>query len=194
MVQKNTFYSTNSIELTKTWMYELDDDIYNPQKFSYTKTKLCLIEIRKNILFVFQPLKNPNRKLNDKELHAKVRFNQVRSYNLDEAKVGLLPVNVPRSKYWSKKTPIVLRNLRYVRTECLSSSSNTEDQDQMKEILFLFARTRRSKEEWFYRFTYASQLNLWKDEIQYQLERGEAVQSTQQVGCFDSFDEIFHLL
>ncbi|CAF1298152.1 unnamed protein product [Adineta ricciae] len=184
----------NSVELTKTWMHELDDEIYNSQTFSYTKTKLCLIEIRKNILFVFQSLKKPNRKLNDKELHAKVRFNQVRSYNLDEAKVGLLPVNVPRSKYWSKKTPIVLRNLRYVRTEYLSSSSNTKNQGQMKETLFLFARTCRSKEEWFYRFTYASQLNLWKDEIQYQLEHDQTVQNTKQVGRFDSFDEKLHIL
>ncbi|CAF0728540.1 unnamed protein product [Adineta ricciae] len=162
-------------------MYELDDEVYNLQKFSYTKTKLCLIEIRKNILFIFQSLKKPNRKLNDKELHGKVRFSQVRSYNLDEAKVGLSPVNVPRSKYWSKKTPIVLRNLRYLRTEYLSSSSNTENQGQTNETLFLFARTCRSKEEWFYRFTYASQLNLWKDEIQYQLERDQTVQSTKQI-------------
>jgi hypothetical protein len=178
------------MNLSRTWMYELRDKIYNSHEFSFSMTNICLIKIEKNILFVYQPSKEPDHKLNDDELYSKVSFDQVRIYNLNKAIIGLLPINMVRSKYWSKKSPIVLQNILYLRNEFIQTSSsmtnlsislNKKNENNIQKTLFLFTRTRRSKEDWFYRFVNASQLDSWRKEIRYQLEQDETEHDEKQV-------------
>ncbi|UJR33437.1 hypothetical protein I4U23_020882 [Adineta vaga] len=179
--EREQFYSMETIDSSKTWMYELNEEQYNVHKFSYSMTKICLVEIQRNILFISQPLKEPNRQLTDKELHSKVSINETRMYNLSEANVGLLPNKMQRSKYWSKKTPIVLRNVLYLQNQSLVIPSGKTNQNHINVTLILFARTRRSKEEWFYRFVHASQLDLWRNEILYQIEQNQIIPNTKKI-------------
>ena len=176
------------INSSKIWMYELRDENYNPHTFSFSMTNICLIEIKKNLLFLFQPSKEPDHKLNDNELYSKVTFKQIRIYNLNKAIIGLLPLNMIYSKYWSKKSPIVLKNILFLRNEIIQTSStdlSTSNENNIRKTLFLFTRTRRSKEDWFYRFVNASQIKSWKKEVHYQLEHYKPINNKKQV--------LFHL-
>jgi hypothetical protein len=174
-LEKHEEEKFSSINSSKIWMYELREENYNPHTFSLSMTNICLIEIQNNILFLFQPSKEPDHKLNDYELHSNVSFNQIRIYNLNKAIVGLLPTNMISSKYWSKKSPIVLKNILHLRNEFVETSEinppRLSNKIHVRETLFLFTRTRRSKEDWFYRFVNASKFHSWRKEIYYQLEQ-----------------------
>jgi hypothetical protein len=61
---------------------------HDPDIFSFPMKNICLIEIHKNILFVFQLLKESDHELNDNKLYSKVIFNQVRIYNLNKSIIG----------------------------------------------------------------------------------------------------------
>jgi len=63
----------------------------------------------------------------------------------------------------------------------LSISLNKKNENNIQKTLFLFTRTRRSKEDWFYRFVNASQLDSWRKEICYQLEQDETEHNQKQV-------------
>ena len=180
----------NSTDRPKTWMFYLVDSTYDPLMISFSMTRLCRIELRQNFLFVFRTEFNLDRKSTDDELDKKANFNQIDIYNLDETTIGLLPTNINRSKYWSKKSPLVLQNILYLGHESISTENNSFDLDlltkkiysnQERKILQLFTRTRRSKEEWFYRFINASQINSWRHELNHRLPADFYSDETSQV-------------
>ena len=175
-----------SLDCSTAWMFNLREAEYDPSTFSFSKAQLCLIEIRQSSLLIFRPIEEPNHKLSDNELHQTVNLDHVEIYDLNQAMIGLLPSEMVRSKYWSKKCPIVLRHVRYLgRTSVLVPA---EDQKEIvgTTSLLLFSRTRRSKEDWFYRFINASQLDGWRAELRYRSMEDSMMTDPEQV-------ELFHM-
>ena len=175
-----------SLDCSTAWMYTLREAEYDPSTFSFSKAQLCLIEIRQMSLLIFRPIEEPNHKLSDHELHQTANFDHVEIYDLNQAMIGLLPSEMVRSKYWSKKCPIVLRHVRYLGRRSVPVPS--EDHKEMigTTSLLLFSRTRRSKEDWFYRFINASQLDAWRDELRYRSMKDSMMNGPEQV-------ELFHM-
>lgn len=187
---KINFNRNDSTDRPKTWMFYLVDSNFDPLMISFSMTRLCRIELRQNILFVFRTEFNLDRKSTDDELNRKANFNQIDIYNLDETTIGLLPTNINRSKYWSKKSPLILQNILYLGYESISTEKTSFDLDlltkkiysnQERKVLQLFTRTRRSKEEWFYRFINASQVNSWRHELDHRLPADFHSDETSQV-------------
>jgi len=87
---------------------------HDPDIFSFSMKNICLIEIHKNILFVFQLLKESDHELNGNKLYSKVIFNQVRIYNLNKSIIGFfLSINMICSKYWLNECSIILQNILF---------------------------------------------------------------------------------
>jgi hypothetical protein len=197
----NNCRTTNNINaksitfnLSTSWMYELRKQIYEPLTFRLSMAHLCCIEIRQQYLLIFRSNNELDRKLTDSQLNSTAHFDNVDIYDLTEATIGLMPMNMIRSKYWSKKFPIILRHVIHVRTRSVSSLSidnecsmlNNNNESRQRLTLTLFTRTRRSKEHWFYRFIHAAQLNAWQKELQYRVEYDELSNECNKVSrhCF----------
>ena len=164
----------------KAWVLQLIDQNYDPSIFSLSMTCLCLIELRQTTLFILRTASELDRKLADDELDEQARFNQIDIYSLEKTTVGLLPAPMARSKYWSKKTPLVLQNVLYLGNESMAEAvaaasfnldllAKKTYQGQERKTLQLFTRTRRSKEDWFYRLVNATQIDAWRREIDHRM-------------------------
>ena len=183
--------SMNSKDLfsrSKAWVYELRHHAYDPSDFSFSITHLCLIELRKHILLISQPRTEPDHRLNDHELYSHVDFQRIDTYDLSRVTVSLAPKQMTRSNYWSKKSPIVLSHVLCLKSELIGNPPTdvlelTRDADLAGErtTLLFFPRTRRSKEDWFYRFVHASQSERWRNDIRHRLPQGESSQASPQV-------------
>ncbi|XP_071963157.1 testis-expressed protein 2-like [Antedon mediterranea] len=157
------------------WMnelpYEYDADTYHIQQ-----THSVFLRLDGTVLRLLQPKVNiPKRAMWDEAL-PKAVFEHQRHYDLRGSSVFLLPDGLVSKRTWSKKYPIC------IKFEKKDSDLNTDvkpvedkedkvDSDSTKDlqgyefikkdeintnVIYLFARTGREKEEWFWKFETAS--------------------------------------
>ncbi|XP_005101302.1 testis-expressed protein 2 [Aplysia californica] len=166
----------------KGWMNELTD--YTVENYHINKTHCVFISLEGTHLRLQRP-KNPvpKRAMWD-ESFPKPQFIHQRHFDLPGSSVYLLPQGLVKKRIWSKKYPICISltsakggvssngedaatsKLKHILSEPIIGAKKEKVSDMGFEIiteekcdsnvLYLFARTGREKEEWFKRFSAAA--------------------------------------
>ncbi|CAF0990777.1 unnamed protein product [Brachionus calyciflorus] len=135
------------------WMNELKDN-YKPEDYFINKTRSVYVNLDGNLLRLQTTNSRiPKRAVADEKI-GQVSFNDLRLYDISECDLSLLPEKLCRKRYWSKKYPICLKNIKLLNKKMEATGEINEN------CLILFARTDREKEEWFNLFRKASSRNL----------------------------------
>lgn len=156
-------------------MNELTD--YSPDDYHINKTHCVFVSLEGSHLRLQRP-KNPipKRAMWD-EVLPKPQFIHQRHFDLPGSTVYLLPKGLVKKRIWSKKYPICISlankgpshedvKLKHICSEPVIGGKKEKLSDMGFEIvteekcdhniLYLFARTGREKEEWFKRFAAAA--------------------------------------
>jgi len=139
------------------WMNELSH--YNAAEFHINDTCSVYVTLESCTLRLQTPKHGiPKRAICD-EYIPMAAFVRQRHFDLEGGRVYLLPRGLVSKRLWSKKYPICIVP-RTVDVRLASDVVNV-DGDQKRTVLYLFARTSRSKEQWYRRFVYASRGTPW---------------------------------
>ncbi|EHB07340.1 Testis-expressed sequence 2 protein [Heterocephalus glaber] len=169
-------------EILKGWMNEIYN--YDPETYHATLTHSIFVRLEGGTLRLSKPHKNISRRASYNEMKPDVTYISQKIYDLSDSKIYLVPKSLARKRIWNKKYPICIELGRQddfmskAQTDKETSEEKppaerelgSEDpkkpphpQEGMKsvhrdQILYLFGRTGREKEEWFRRFIVASKL------------------------------------
>uniref|UniRef100_T1D839 Testis-expressed sequence 2 protein-like protein n=1 Tax=Crotalus horridus TaxID=35024 RepID=T1D839_CROHD len=169
-------------EIFKGWMNEIYN--YDPETYHATLTHSIFVRLEGNILRLSKPNKNISRRTFYNETKPEVTYISQKIYDLTESKIYLVPKSLARKRVWNKKYPICIELGRQddfmakaqadketseekisIEKENLSSEEiwkpaqdGAKSGTQKNQVLYLFARTGREKEEWFRRFLVARKL------------------------------------
>ncbi|XP_033109929.1 testis-expressed protein 2-like isoform X2 [Anneissia japonica] len=155
------------------WLNELPYE-YNADTYHIQQTHSVYLRLDGTVLRLLQPKVNvPKRAMWDEALQ-KPEFIHQRHFDLRGSKVYLLPQGLVSKRTWSKKYPICIEfekkdtdvQLKDVKVEDEKVEqevmSDLQGYDFIRKgefnpnIIYLFARTGREKEEWFWKFETAS--------------------------------------
>ncbi len=140
---------------------------YSPNTYFLNKTRSVYISLDYDKLRIQTTSVEIPRRAICNEILPKPKFIEQRIYDLKDCEVSILPKELVRKRYWSKKYPICLKNVKL-----LSKTSTTDtpidnitptdcDEKLLPENhLILIARCDREKEEWFNLFRKASKNEL----------------------------------
>ncbi|RMZ94273.1 testis-expressed sequence 2 isoform X1 [Brachionus plicatilis] len=138
----------------KGWMNELRES-YSPESYFINKTRSVFLNLDGSLLRLqISSNRVPKRAIVDEKI-GQVQLNDLRIFELGDSQVSLLPSQLCRKRYWSKKYPICIKKCRLLNKK---TDSETETE------LILFARTDREKEEWFSLFKKSSSKQLLSSE------------------------------
>ncbi|NWS12157.1 TEX2 protein, partial [Pachyramphus minor] len=168
-------------EILKGWMNEIYN--YDPETYHATLTHSVYVRLEGSTLRLSKPNKNISRRALYNEPKPDVTYVSQKIYELTESKISLVPKSLARKRIWNKKYPICIELAKQedfmakAQTEKenaeekssaekvdSSSEESKKPQDgakcssQKDQVLYLFGRTGREKEEWFQRFLLASRL------------------------------------
>ncbi|XP_055982952.1 testis-expressed protein 2 isoform X1 [Sorex fumeus] len=168
-------------EMLKGWMNEIHN--YDPETYHATLTHSVFVRLEGSTLRLSKPNKNISRRASYNETKPEVTYISQKIYDLSDSKIYLVPKSLARKRIWNKKYPICIELGRQddfmakAQTDKESSEEKlpaekelgVEDpkkpahpqegtRAQRDQILYLFGRTGREKEEWFSRFILASKL------------------------------------
>ncbi|NXK95962.1 TEX2 protein, partial [Formicarius rufipectus] len=168
-------------EILKGWMNEIYN--YDPETYHATLTHSVYVRLEGSTLRLSKPNKNISRRALYNEPKPDVTYVSQKIYELTESKISLVPKSLARKRIWNKKYPICIElgkqddfmakaQAEKENSEEKSSAEKVESsseeskkpQDgakcssQKDQVLYLFGRTGREKEEWFRRFLLASRL------------------------------------
>ncbi|KFQ32103.1 PREDICTED: testis-expressed sequence 2 protein isoform X2 [Merops nubicus] len=167
-------------EILKGWMNEIHN--YDPETYHATLTHSVYVRLEGSTLRLSKPNKNISRRAVYNEPKPEVTYVSQKIYELTESKISLVPKSLARKRIWNKKYPICIELARQddfmakAQTdkenaeEKLSAEKADDNEDSKKsqdgakyssqkdQVLYLFGRTGREKEEWFRRFLLASKL------------------------------------
>ncbi|XP_068007161.1 testis-expressed protein 2 isoform X2 [Melanerpes formicivorus] len=168
-------------EILKGWMNEIYN--YDPETYHATLTHSVYVRLEGSTLRLSKPNKNISRRAVYNEPKPEVTYVSQKIYELTESKISLVPRSLARKRIWNKKYPICIELARQddFMAKAQIDRENTEEklsaenvdlnneeskkpQDgakytiQKDQVLYLFGRTGREKEEWFRRFLLASKL------------------------------------
>ncbi|KAM4663186.1 LOW QUALITY PROTEIN: testis-expressed protein 2 [Discoglossus pictus] len=172
----------NEPEIMKGWMNEIQN--YDPETYHATLTHSVFVRLEGSTLRLSKPNKNVSRRAIFNETKPEVTYISQKIYDLVDSKVYLVPKSLARKRVWNKKYPICLELARQDDFMSKAQTENTEDKtpvekvDQSTEeskkqttpqdgtkttghkeqVLYLFGRTGREKEEWFRKFLLASKM------------------------------------
>ncbi|GCB65736.1 testis-expressed protein 2 isoform X1 [Scyliorhinus torazame] len=168
-------------EIFKGWMNEIYN--YDPETYHATLTHSVFIRLEGTVLRLSKPNKNISRRASFNEAKSTATYISQKIYDLLDSKVHLVPNGLARKRVWNKKYPICIELARQddfmsktqtekenVEEKLLADKTETAleeprksvSQDSAKpfcqkdQVLYLFGRTGREKEEWFRRFISAS--------------------------------------
>ncbi|KAM8947492.1 testis-expressed protein 2 [Pelodytes ibericus] len=168
-------------EILKGWMNEIQN--YDPETYHATLTQSIFVRLEGSTLRLSKPNKNVSRRTIYNEAKPDVVYISQKIYDLGDSKVYLLPKSLARKRVWNKKYPICLELAR--QDDFMSKAQadkeaaeekppsdradqaveeNKKNQDGSKstghkeQVLYLFGRTGREKEEWFRKFLLASKM------------------------------------
>lgn len=168
-------------EILKGWMNEIYN--YDPETYHATLTHSVFVRLEGGTLRLSKPNKNISRRASYNETKPEVTYISQKIYDLSDSKIYLVPKTLARKRLWNKKYPICIELGRQddfmskaqtdkepceekppaeregtgedPKKPCLQEGARAGLRDQ---ILYLFGRTGREKEEWFRRFILASKL------------------------------------
>ncbi|NWX84582.1 TEX2 protein, partial [Nothoprocta pentlandii] len=168
-------------EILKGWMNEIYN--YDPETYHATLTHSVYVRLEGSTLRLSKPNKNISRRAIYNEPKPEVTYVSQKIYELTESKISLVPKSLARKRIWNKKYPICIELAKQddFMAKAQTDKENTEEklaaekadlnneeakklQDGAKstshkdQVLYLFGRTGREKEEWFRRFLLASRL------------------------------------
>nr|XP_028568536.1 testis-expressed protein 2 isoform X2 [Podarcis muralis] len=169
-------------EILKGWMNEIHN--YDPETYHATLTHSVYVRLEGSTLRLSNPNKNISRRAIYNEAKPEVTYISQKIYDLTESKIHLVPKSLARKRIWNKKYPICIELGRQddfmakaqadketseekptvEKVEASSEEPKRQPQDgaksitQKDQVLYLFGRTGREKEEWFQRFLLASKL------------------------------------
>ncbi|XP_011803386.1 PREDICTED: testis-expressed sequence 2 protein [Colobus angolensis palliatus] len=166
-------------EILKGWMNEIYN--YDPETYHATLTHSVFVRLEGGTLRLSKPNKNISRRASYNETKPEVTYISQKIYDLSDSKIYLVPKTLARKRIWNKKYPICIELgqqddfMSKAQTDKETSeekppAEGSEDpkkpprpqegtrSTQRDQILYLFGRTGREKEEWFRRFILASKL------------------------------------
>nr|XP_008116568.1 PREDICTED: testis-expressed sequence 2 protein isoform X2 [Anolis carolinensis] len=169
-------------EILKGWMNEIHN--YDPETYHATLTHSVFVRLEGSTLRLSKPNKNISRRAIYNEAKPEITYVSQKIYDLTDSKIHLVPQSLARKRIWNKKYPICLELARQddfmakaqsdkeaseekpaaekldLSSEELKklSQDGTKSVTQKDQMLYLFGRTGREKEEWFRRFLLASKL------------------------------------
>ncbi|XP_074927951.1 testis-expressed protein 2 isoform X1 [Chelonoidis abingdonii] len=168
-------------EILKGWMNEIYN--YDPETYHATLTHSVYVRLEGSTLRLSKPNKNISRRAIYNESKPDVTYIGQKIYELTDSKIYLVPKSLARKRIWNKKYPICIElgrqddfmakaqtdkenveerspaeNLDLGSEESKKLQDGTKPISQKDQILYLFGRTGREKEEWFRRFLLASKL------------------------------------
>ncbi|KAM9209513.1 testis-expressed protein 2 isoform 1-T1 [Dugong dugon] len=187
-LQKNLqHWNTSSLdikepEILKGWMNEIYS--YDPETYHATLTHSVFVRLEGGTLRLSKPNKNISRRASYNETKPEVTYVSQKIYDLSDSKIYLMPKSLARKRIWNKKYPICIELGR--QDDFMSKAQTDKETSEEKppaerelagedpkkppqegtrsgqrdQILYLFGRTGREKEEWFRRFILASKLKL----------------------------------
>ncbi|XP_054717524.1 testis-expressed protein 2-like [Uloborus diversus] len=168
----------------KGWMNELPTDMnYNPDTYHVNCTRSLYVRLDGSYLRVSYPHSNiPKRAMFNETRHER-QFISQQHFDITDASVELLPKGLARKRLWSKKYPICLR-IPNSKQAVLSNFAKEADESSVAKsagrkespikrciprinennevVLYLFSRTDRDKDLWYYRFKKASKVKMLK--------------------------------
>uniref|UniRef100_G3T1Y6 Testis expressed 2 n=1 Tax=Loxodonta africana TaxID=9785 RepID=G3T1Y6_LOXAF len=169
-------------EILKGWMNEIYN--YDPETYHATLTHSVFVRLEGGTLRLSKPNKNISRRASYNEAKPEVTYISQKIYDLSDSKIYLVPKSLARKRIWNKKYPICIELGR--QDDFMSKAQTDKETSEEKppaerelagedpkkpplegtrsgqrdQILYLFGRTGREKEEWFRRFILASKLKL----------------------------------
>ncbi|XP_036306972.1 testis-expressed protein 2 isoform X3 [Pipistrellus kuhlii] len=169
-------------EILKGWMNEIYN--YDPETYHATLTHSVFVRLEGGTLRLSKPNKNISRRASYNETKPEVTYISQKIYDLSDSKIYLVPKSLARKRIWNKKYPICIELgqqddfMSKTQTDKETSEEKPpaerdpgiEDpkkpphpqegtrSGQRDQILYLFGRTGREKEEWFRRFILATKL------------------------------------
>ncbi|XP_039091871.1 testis-expressed protein 2 isoform X3 [Hyaena hyaena] len=169
-------------EILKGWMNEIHN--YDPETYHATLTHSVFVRLEGETLRLSKPNKNISRRASYNETKPEVTYISQKIYDLSDSKIYLVPKSLARKRIWNKKYPICIELGR--QDDFMSKAQTDKETSEEKppaerelggedpkkpphsqegtrsgqrdQILYLFGRTGREKEEWFRRFILASKL------------------------------------
>ncbi|XP_027373476.1 testis-expressed protein 2 isoform X1 [Bos indicus x Bos taurus] len=167
-------------EILKGWMNEIYN--YDPETYHATLTHSVFVRLEGGTLRLSKPNKNISRRASYNETKPEVTYISQKIYDLLDSKVYLVPKSLARKRIWNKKYPICIELGQ--QDDFMSKAQTDKETCEEKppaerelggedpkkpphpqegtrsghrdQILYLFGRTGREKEEWFRRFILAS--------------------------------------
>lgn len=166
-------------DIWKGWMNEIQS--YDPETYHATLTQSVFVRLEGSTLRLSKPNKNISRRAIYNEAKPDITYISQKIYDLVDSKVHIVPQSLARKRLWNKKYPICLELARQedfmskaqgdkesaeekVETLAEHGKKSVSQQDGGKvpggkdQVLYLFGRTGREKEEWFRRFLLASKM------------------------------------
>ncbi|NXU83599.1 TEX2 protein, partial [Xiphorhynchus elegans] len=169
-------------EILKGWMNEIYN--YDPETYHATLTHSVYVRLEGSTLRLSKPNKNISRRALYNEPKPDVTYVSQKIYELTESKISLVPKSLARKRIWNKKYPICIELAKqddFMAKAAQTEKENAEEKSsaekvdsnseeskkpqdgakcssQKDQVLYLFGRTGREKEEWFRRFLLASRL------------------------------------
>ncbi|XP_024616514.1 testis-expressed protein 2 isoform X1 [Neophocaena asiaeorientalis asiaeorientalis] len=171
-------------EILKGWMNEIYN--YDPETYHATLTHSVFVRLEGGTVRLSKPNKNISRRASYNETKPEVTYVSQKIYDLSDSKIYLVPKSLARKRIWNKKYPICIELGR--QDDFMSKAQTDKETSEEKppaerelggedpkkpthpqegtrsgqrdQILYLFGRTGREKEEWFRRFILASKLKL----------------------------------
>ncbi|KAJ6656468.1 hypothetical protein lerEdw1_003756 [Lerista edwardsae] len=169
-------------EILKGWMNEIHN--YDPETYHATLTHSVFVRLEGSTLRLSKPNKNISRRAVYNEPKPEVMYISQKIYDLTDSKIHLVPKSLARKRIWNKKYPVCIELGRQddfmakaqteketveekplaEKVDLSTEESKKPSQEgaksttQKEQVLYLFGRTGREKEEWFRRFILASKL------------------------------------
>lgn len=101
----------------KSWMNELREP-YDPDTYFLNKTRSVYVNLDGTIL----RLQTTTSKIPKRAVHSEkignVQFSEHRIYDLTDCECSILPSELVRKRYWSKKYPLCLKNVKLQSSKC----------------------------------------------------------------------------
>ncbi|XP_060700699.1 testis-expressed protein 2 [Hemiscyllium ocellatum] len=173
-------------EIFKGWMNEISN--YDPETYHATMTHSVFVRLEGTVLRLSKPNKNISRRASFNEAKTIATYISQKIYDISDSRVHLVPKDLARKRVWNKKYPICIElakqddfmskmeaetenmeeklpadKIETAIEEPVKSSVSQEFAKpvcQKDQVLYLFGRTGREKEEWFGRFISASKLKV----------------------------------
>uniref|UniRef100_T1JFI5 SMP-LTD domain-containing protein n=1 Tax=Strigamia maritima TaxID=126957 RepID=T1JFI5_STRMM len=144
-------------QVHKGWMNELRK-VYDASDYHVAQTFPVLVRLEGTLLRISHPKTKIPRHASWNETVHEMAFSDQRYYNLTGSRVLLLPVGLTRKRLWSRKYPLCIvmsesanqkahmddESIDGATTSTISSNTSCDD------CIYLFARTCREKEEWYW--------------------------------------------